>query len=70
MTGEITLTGRILPIGGLKEKTLAAFRNKMTDVIIPEGNRKDLEELPSEVTTALIFHPVKTAEEAYSILFE
>jgi ATP-dependent Lon protease len=70
MTGEITLTGRILPIGGLKEKTLAAYRNKMTDVIIPEGNRKDLEELPSEVTTALIFHPVKTAEEAYSILFK
>ena len=70
MTGEVTLTGRILPIGGLKEKTLAAFRNKMTDVIIPEGNRKDYDELPSEVTNAIDFHFVKTAEEAYSILFD
>jgi ATP-dependent Lon protease len=70
MTGEITLTGRILPIGGLKEKTLAAYRGKMTDVLIPDGNRKDLEELPPEVTSALTFHPVKTAEEAYKVLFE
>ncbi|MBI9106664.1 MAG: endopeptidase La [Spirochaetales bacterium] len=70
MTGEITLTGRILPIGGLKEKTLAAYRGKMIDVLIPDGNRKDLEELPPEVTSALTFHPVKTAEEAYKILFE
>ena len=70
MTGEVTLTGRILPIGGLKEKTLAAYRNKMTDVIIPEGNRKDYDELPSEVKNALEFHFVKTAEEAYSILFD
>ncbi len=69
MTGEITLTGRILPIGGLKEKSLAAYRNKMTDVIIPEGNRKDTDELPNEVTSALTFHYVKTAEEAYPILF-
>ena len=70
MTGEITLTGRILPIGGLKEKTLAAYRNKMTDVLLPEGNRKDYDELPSEVTTALDFHFVSTAEEAYNFLFE
>ncbi len=69
MTGEVTLTGRILPIGGLKEKTLAAYRTKMTDVIIPEGNRKDYDELPEEVKGALEFHFVKTAEEAYSILF-
>ncbi|MDC7226874.1 MAG: endopeptidase La [Spirochaetales bacterium] len=70
MTGEVTLTGRILPIGGLKEKTLAAYRNKMTDVLIPEGNRKDYDELPSEVRGTLEFHFVKTAEEAYAILFE
>ena len=69
MTGEVTLTGRILPIGGLKEKTLAAYRNKMTDVILPEGNRKDYDELPAEVTGALKFHFVKTAEEAYKLLF-
>ena len=70
MTGEITLTGRILPIGGLKEKTLAAYRNKMSSVIIPEGNRKDYEELPPEVKSALEFNFVKTAEEAYRLLFE
>ncbi len=70
MTGEITLTGRILPIGGLKEKTLAAYRNKMTDVIIPEGNRKDYDELPAEVKNSLDFHFVKTAEEAYGLMFK
>ncbi|HAK46010.1 MAG TPA: hypothetical protein DCO79_08855, partial [Spirochaeta sp.] len=70
MTGEVTLTGRILPIGGLKEKTLAAYRSKMTDVLLPEGNRKDYDELPGEVRGALEFHFVKTAEEAFAILFK
>ncbi|MDC7125955.1 MAG: endopeptidase La [Spirochaetales bacterium] len=69
MTGEVTLTGRILPIGGLKEKTLAAYRNKMTDVIVPEGNRSDYDELPSEVINSLEFHFVNNIEEAYPILF-
>jgi ATP-dependent Lon protease len=55
MTGEITLTGRILPIGGIKEKVLAAHRNRMNHVLLPELNRKDTEELPREVRTSLCF---------------
>ncbi len=55
MTGEITLTGRILAIGGVKEKVLAAYRNKMQTVLMPEGNRKDTEELPREVKNVLKF---------------
>ncbi|HUX22279.1 MAG TPA: endopeptidase La, partial [Spirochaetia bacterium] len=56
MTGEITLTGRILPIGGVKEKVLAAYRNKMSTVVMPEGNRKDIDELPKEVRNAMKFY--------------
>jgi ATP-dependent Lon protease len=53
MTGEITLTGRLLSVGGIKEKILAAHRNQMTDVLLPEANRKDMEELPREVLSSL-----------------
>lgn len=70
MTGELTLTGRILPIGGLKEKLLAAIRNGMTDVIIPRGNLEDLEELDTDIREALKIHGVDQADEAFSILFE
>jgi len=69
MTGEITLTGRLLPIGGIKEKVLAAHRNRMTDVLIPEMNRKDIEELPREVRTTMHFHPAETILDALLILF-
>ena len=55
MTGEITLTGRLLSIGGVKEKVLAAYRNKMHSVLMPEANRKDIEELPKEVRSAMKF---------------
>ena len=67
MTGEITLRGRVLPIGGLKEKSVAAHRNKVTDVIIPHGNARDIEELPEEVRATVRFHPVKTMDEVLAL---
>jgi ATP-dependent Lon protease len=67
MTGEITLRGRVLPIGGLKEKSVAAHRNKVSDVIIPYGNAREVEELPEEVRSTVRFHPVKTMDEVLSI---
>jgi ATP-dependent Lon protease len=56
MTGEITLRGRVLPVGGIKEKMLGAHRAGVTDIILPEENRKDLEEIPEHVKQALTFH--------------
>jgi ATP-dependent Lon protease len=67
MTGEITLRGRVLPIGGLKEKSVAAHRNKVSDVIVPYGNTRDIDELPEEVRAAVRFHPVKTMDEVLAI---
>src|SRR5208283_3215716 len=69
MTGEITLTGRILPIGGVKEKVLAAHRYKMTDVLLPRRNEKDLEEIPAEVMHQLTFHYAESVLDALAILF-
>ena len=69
MTGEITLTGRLLPIGGIKEKVLAAHRNRMSDVLMPEMNRKDIEELPREVRTTMKFHMAETILDALLVLF-
>jgi ATP-dependent Lon protease len=69
MTGELTLTGRILPIGGLKEKLLAAIRNGMKRVILPADNREDFEELDKELRGALEVEFVETADEAFGILF-
>ena len=63
MTGEITLRGRVLPIGGLKEKLLAALRYGVKEVLIPEGNKKDIQELPDIVKEGLLITPVKTMEE-------
>jgi ATP-dependent Lon protease len=67
MTGEITLTGRVLPIGGLKEKALAAMRHGVKIVIIPDKNKKDLEDIPAEFREQLTFVPVKTLEEVLEI---
>ncbi len=63
MTGEITLRGRVLPIGGLKEKLVAARRAGITHVIIPEGNAREIEEIPEDIRGGLQFHPVSTMDE-------
>jgi len=67
MTGEITLRGRVLPIGGLKEKSMAAYREGMKQVLIPKGNVPDLEEVAPEIREGLIFTPVSTLDEVLSI---
>jgi len=70
MTGEVTLQGRVLPIGGLKQKALAAHAAGLTDVVIPERNRGDLDEVPEEVRDAIRFHPVMTVGEVLEVALE
>ena len=70
MTGEVTLQGRVLPIGGLKQKALAASAAGLTDVVIPERNRGDLDEIPSEVRDTVRFHPVMTVGEVLELALE
>ena len=67
MTGEVTLRGRVLPIGGLKEKTMAALRNGIETVIIPRENEKDLEDIDQTVRKKLHFVPVDTVEEVFPV---
>jgi ATP-dependent Lon protease len=70
MTGEITLRGRVLPIGGLKEKLLAAHRGGITTVIIPDENKKDLADIPDNITSSLDIHPVRWIDEVLDIALE
>ena len=70
MTGEITLRGKVLPIGGLKEKILAAVRSEMKTVIIPIQNKKDLEDIPSEILKKVKIAPVRTIDEALKLALE
>jgi ATP-dependent Lon protease len=70
MTGEVTLQGRVLPIGGLKQKVLAAHAAGLTDVIIPERNRADLDDVPADVKSELSFHPVMTLDEVLALALE
>jgi len=70
MTGEITLQGRVLPIGGLKQKVLAAHAAGITDVIIPERNRADLVDIPERVKDDVTFHPVMSIDEVLSLALE
>ena len=70
MTGEVTLQGRVLPIGGLKQKALAAAAAGLTDVIIPERNRADLDDVPDEVRENVTFHPVMSLEEVLELALE
>jgi ATP-dependent Lon protease len=70
MTGEVTLQGRVLPIGGLKQKVLAAHAAGLTDVILPERNRADLDDVPEDVRDAMTFHPVMTVGEVLDVALE
>ena len=62
MTGEVTLRGRVLPIGGLKEKSLAAYRAGIKTIIIPEDNKKDIDDIPEEIRNEIKFVPVGNME--------
>ena len=70
MTGEITLQGRVLPIGGLKQKVLAAYAAGITDIIIPERNRADLVDIPERVQDDVTFHPVMSIAEVLGLALE
>jgi len=70
MTGEVTLQGRVLPIGGLKQKVMAAQAAGLTEVILPERNEADLDDLPKEVRSQMKFYPVRSVEEVLSIALE
>ena len=70
MTGEVTLTGRVLPIGGLKEKLLAAYRMGIRNLLIPKANERDLEKIDSEVLEKLSITPVERVDEALDIVLE
>jgi ATP-dependent Lon protease len=69
MTGELSLVGQVLPIGGLKEKVIAAKRNQIREIIIPKQNEKDLEEIPQNVKKGIVFHPVERMEQVVEMIF-
>jgi len=70
MTGEVTLQGRVLPIGGVKQKVLAAHRAGITEVILPKRNEGDLDDVPEKVREEITFHPVETVDEALALALE
>jgi ATP-dependent Lon protease len=70
MTGEVTLQGRVLPIGGLKQKVLAAHAAGLTDVILPERNRGDLDDVPEDVREQMTFHPAMSIDEVLEVALE
>jgi ATP-dependent Lon protease len=70
MTGEVTLQGRVLPIGGVKQKVLAAHAAGLTDVVLPERNRGDLDDVPAEVREAMAFHFAMTVDEVLAAALE
>ena len=67
MTGEITLRGRVLPIGGVKEKVLGAHRAGITNIILPKDNEADMEDIPEDVRSHLTFHCVSTLDDVFNI---
>jgi ATP-dependent Lon protease len=70
MTGEVSLTGRVLPIGGVKQKLLAAHRAGMKTVIIPQRNEPDLDDVPAEVRDRMRFHVVGTVDQVLALALE
>lgn len=70
MTGEVSLIGKVLPVGGIKEKTIAAKRSGVTCIILPSENRKDFEELPSYITEGLEVHFVSNYSDVFKIAFD
>jgi ATP-dependent Lon protease len=70
MTGEVTLQGRVLPIGGLKQKVLAAHAAGLTEVIVPERNEPDLDDVPADVRSAMQFHIVGTVDQVLQVALE
>jgi ATP-dependent Lon protease len=70
MTGEVTLQGRVLPIGGLKQKVLAAHAAGLTEVILPERNAPDLDDVPEDVRRQMTFHPVASVDEVLALALE
>jgi ATP-dependent Lon protease len=70
MTGEITLRGKVLPVGGIKDKTLAAFRAGITEIILPRENEKDLEEVAPEVRDLLQIHLVDSMDDVLRLALE
>jgi ATP-dependent Lon protease len=69
MTGELTLTGRVLPVGGIREKVVAARRAQITEVLLPFANRGDYEELPDYLTADMTAHFVRSFDEVFEIVF-
>jgi ATP-dependent Lon protease len=70
MTGEITLRGKVLPVGGIKDKVLAAFRGGLTEVILPKENEKDVEEIPAEVREAMEIHYVESMDDVLRLALD
>src|SRR5207237_4338531 len=70
MTGEITLRGKVLPVGGIKDKVLAAFRAGIQTIVLPAENEKDLEEIPKEVREAIEVHLVENMDEVIKVTLD
>jgi len=70
MTGEVTLRGRVLPIGGVKQKVLAAHRAGLTEVVLPQRNEADLDDLPESVRAGMVIHLVSDIDEVLGIALE
>lgn len=70
MTGEVTLQGRVLPIGGLKQKVLAAHAAGLTEVIVPERNEPDLDDVPKDVRSQMTFHIVRSVDRVLALALE